>query len=740
MLTPEQRLELQQLRLLEWAEHTRSSESTSDELEPKAAEEGVMRDDEWALTAHVDLHPWQERAVAAWFAAGRRGTIKVVTGAGKTVGALAIIERLHREDPDLQVAVVVPTVVLMEQWYDVLTRRAGLPESLVGRLGGGHKETLSGSRRILIVVLATARKELPGMVRRADLGDHLLLIVDESHRAGAPQMSAVLETPRAYSLGLSATPERGEGDIGDEESELLWDELGGIVFELGFADAIEEGLLPPFRIDHYGLPLSPSEARRYETLTRSVSDARKELTAMSPAARRAGGGEALMSWARRVSGRGSGNLSAVASRFVNDTTRRKQLLYRAEARTEAASILIREELQEHAGARVIVFHESIAEVVELYERLVREGVPVVMEHSELPTELRERSLELFRDGLGQVVVSARSLIEGFNVPEADLGIVVASSSSPRQRIQSIGRVLRTHRDARGEEKTSRICVLYIRDTVDEAIYERYDWERLVGLDRNRYFHWSPPTGPIEQEGPPRATVPTEREVDLDALSPGDEYPGRYQGEEFGTDRLDNVVDPGGAIALNPQDVPARVAALRGGPGRFRVTPHTRAILVRVPVGEVFEVPATQLQLADESSVEQLPLGGSRDEEWVTRYAGRLKEQFRFPSLGDTPGSSIDPWMLAPGDPYEGPLEPARELRFKQRAGGTIARRVRGGEEYAHGPAAETLLEVLRELTRSHGAVSRFYVNELGHAFWREAGAARFIAALDAELEFPERAA
>jgi hypothetical protein len=168
-----------------------------------------------------------------------------------------------------------------------------------------------------------------------------------------------------------------------------------------------------------------------------------------------------------------------------------------------------------------------------------------------------------------------------------------------------------------------------------------------------------------------------------------------------------------------------------------VTPHTRAVLVRVPVGET---PTTQLQLADDSAGEQPPLGGSGDEEWVTRYAGRLEEPFRFPSLDDAPRSAIDPSTLLPGDPYEGPLEPARELRFKQRAGGTIARRVRGGEEYAHGPVAETVLEVLRELARSHGAVSRFYVNELGHAFWREAGAARFIAALDAELEFPERAA
>ena len=61
---------------------------------------------------------------------------------------------------------------------------------------------------------------------------------------------------------------------------------------------------------------------------------------------------------------------------------------------------------------------------------------------------------------GQIPVihtAIRIISEGFDVPEADLGIIVASSSSPRQRIQSIGRVLRRVRDASGEEKSSRIC-------------------------------------------------------------------------------------------------------------------------------------------------------------------------------------------------------------------------------------------------------------------------------------------
>ena len=712
-LSKADRLTLQQLRLREWADRRRANaddvvDEPSSNLEGDNGGNGIPQ--AWKLTQGLDLHPWQEDAREAWFEAERRGTVKVVTGAGKTVVALAIVERLQELDADLRVAVVVPTIVLMNQWYDTILAHSNLPKRSLARLGGGHSDAFADETRVLIAVLASARKELPKLVDR-ELGRHLLLIADECHRVGAPEMSRVLETSRAYSLGLSATPERGEdeGDVGKQVAlDLSRDGLGPIIYEMSFAEAIDLGVLPPFEIDHHGLPLTADEAQRYSALSKSIIDTRKELLAASPAARNAGGGERLVTWARRVSSR-SGALAGLASRFVNDTTRRKQLLYRAESRTEATLALVREALESRADARVILFHESIDEVVRLFETLAAEGIPAVMEQSELPAELRETSLELFRGGIAQVVVSARSLIEGFNVPEADLGIIVASSSSPRQRIQSIGRVLRRYRGREGEEKASRVCVLYIRDTVDEAIYEREDWDKLIGLDRNRYFTWDPPTEPVERGSPPRAAIPTEREIDDTTLSFGDEWPGRYDGEEFSTDSQGNVVALDGRIATNPQDVPQRVASLKGQAGRFKVTPRRRVILALIP---------------------------GRDGGWVTLFGGRLEEPFDFTAEAE-PLVAVDVDSLAPGDPYPGPLEPAEELRFRQRRGGVIAKRLRNREVFASGDRAERLIHVLRDLSRTHGPISKFFVNERGHAFWRERGAALFIGAVNGRLTFPD---
>jgi superfamily II DNA or RNA helicase len=713
-LSKKQRLDMHQLRLLDWAERRSSADDIANADEQSAGAERLARlSNPWLLTQGLTLAPWQEEARDAWFEAGRRGMIKVVTGAGKTVVALAIAERLQRLEPKLRVVVVVPTIVLMQQWYATFLERSNLPREAVGRLGGGQTDDFGEPRRVLIAVLASARKVLPTLVQQAGVGDHLLFIADECHRVGSPEMSAVLRTQRSYALGLSATPEREE--TGDEPgvsgslSRQLDTEIGAIVYEMTFAQAIRSGVLPPFEVHHFGLPLNADEARRYQALTRAINDARRELLAASPAARKAGGGDQLVSWARRVSGRGASHLAGLASKFINDTGRRKQLLYRAASRAEASRTLVREALAARRDARVILFHESIDEVVSLFELLVDERLPVVMEHSELSTELREAGLDLFRTGVAQVVVSARSLIEGFNVPEADLGIIVASSSSPRQRIQSIGRVLRKYRDRSGEQKSSRVCVLYIRDTVDEAIYGKEDWDRLIGVDRNRYFAWDPPADPIEQLGPPRAAVPSEAEIDLDGLSPGDVYPGRYEGVEFSAGSLGNVTDTTGRVARNPQGVSDLVARLKGQPGRFKVTQRRRAILVLVLDG---------------------------NDGWRTLYGGTLKEPFQFGRFNDRIGE-VDVSSLAPGDPYAGPIEPAVQFRFRQRGGGVIARRVRGGEVFARGRQAEQLISTLREISRTHRPISRILVNELGHALWLEEGAPRFIAALEGQLEFPE---
>jgi superfamily II DNA or RNA helicase len=669
----------------------------------------------WSLLNGIELRDWQIECRDKWFKSGKKGIVKVVTGAGKTVMALGVIERLQNIDaPDLRVAIVVPTVVLQDQWHDLLIQSGNLPDSWIGRLGGGYQDSFENDVRVLVCVLNSAALKLPKMAD--SLKYPLLLIVDECHRAGSKQMSEIFKSRRTFNLGLSATPERdAQGNDDDEEQmspdpdaddtenfndSLIGTELGPIIHELGYREALEAGILAKFEICHFGLPLEPAERARYEKISRDITELRRTLQG-SPSARGINGG-ALVGWARRIATRGGG-LAEQAASYVSLTGQRKRLVYRSNARTKAVIRLVRKAIEASDNARILLFHESVEEVMRLFAVLRKEGVSAVAEHSQLSDSLRAGSLHLFRTGAAQVLVSARSLIEGFDVPAADVGIVVASSSSVRQRIQTLGRILRKKT---GEERAAALHVLYMAQTTDESIYEKQDWAEITGADRNRYFSWDPSVDdsePLEQIGPPRTPKPKEEDIDFSSLALGDAYPGAYEGEEYSADSQGNIRDVAGRLCSNPQGMPALLEKLRGSLGRFRVTPRKRAVLISGGEGKLI-------------------------------FGGILTEPFS-------------------AEPEEAHLQKSTgctDLIVKSKSDGVrIALKIPGGEAYARtsstaldplrGADAELLVSKLVEMETARGIkVRKLKLYDDLNVIAEIDGLARTVATLSTGLEFQDR--
>jgi hypothetical protein len=560
-----------------------------------------------------------------------------------------------------------------------------------------------------------------------------MLIVDECHRAGAPTFSRVLSTPAQFRLGLSATPDREEfDDFGEPlayDEQLVGQALGAVVFRFDLRDAREDGWLPNYDIHHHGLLLNRDELDKYESLSRRVDDAADRLKDLGYDAGRA----------QQLQAR-TDDIGIAARAYVALTSHRKDLLYRARERVRIAQHLVEDALA-GGSRRILLFHERVKEAGELHAALASDldKYGVALEHSRLPTSERIAAVNDFRTGKAQVLVSVKSLVEGIDVPEADVGVSVASSSSVRQRVQSLGRVLRRQFDLEAPVKTAQMHLLYVANTVDEFIYSKQDWSDLTGAGSNHYWLWplEEDRPPKQLEGPPASPRPTEEQEweRLGRHAPPVPVPwlGVLVGQEYSVDTMGTVTNNSGTVIANPQNAGAIVEAVRGRPGgRFRVSPSHRLIVVW---GE----------------------GADRPEPFV---AGQLEEVFRAADEvnGQNASELFDVLALQPGDRYPGPTDKkGGTYKLRQKHGGVIERplpnlraRHDGADTSRRSRAVEfavvegtglqkreanakRVLEAWRE--RFERGIT-FHVNEVGDAWYTEAGDRRFLAHVPGGFAWP----
>lgn len=143
----------------------------------------------------------QQQAAAEALLAEDLGVLAATTAFGKTVVAIAAIAA--RKTNTL---VLVHRRQLMEQWIARLNAFLDLPESSIGRIGGGKRKP-SGIVDVGMIQSLVRKGEVDDAV--ADYGH---LIVDECHHVSAVSFEAVVRRAKAkFVLGLSATVTRQDG-------------------------------------------------------------------------------------------------------------------------------------------------------------------------------------------------------------------------------------------------------------------------------------------------------------------------------------------------------------------------------------------------------------------------------------------------------------------------------------------------------------------------------------------------
>src|SRR5262249_10322233 len=144
---------------------------------------------------NIEPRPYQREAIAAWQKSGKRGVVILPTGAGKSFVAQMAIEMAGRST-----LVVVPTLDLMNQWYDLLVSSC---QSEIGLIGGGYFE----QGAIVVTTYASAFRFMERMGNQFGL-----LVCDECHHLPGSGYRYVAEMAIApFRLGLTATPERSDG-------------------------------------------------------------------------------------------------------------------------------------------------------------------------------------------------------------------------------------------------------------------------------------------------------------------------------------------------------------------------------------------------------------------------------------------------------------------------------------------------------------------------------------------------
>jgi superfamily II DNA or RNA helicase len=377
-------------------------------------------------TLHTDRTPrdYQSDAVAEWWAAKGRGVVVLPTGSGKSfVGSLAI-QKANR--PTL---IVVPTLVLMNQWFADL---GSLFKTEVGLLGGGYYDF----KPLTVTTYDSAYIHLERWGHKFGM-----LVFDEAHHLpGSTFQEAAVGSLAPYRLGLTATPERQDG-----AEAMLPELIGPIVFRRDIQEFAGE-FLADYTAKLVYVDLTPDEEEAYrrnrEHYRKWIAD--RNISVSGP-----------QGWQRFI-------FEASKTPDGWEALRAYREQKRIERQASGKFHALDDILKRHAGERSIIFTADNATVYQIARKYL---VPAITNQ----TKAKERKviLEKFHSGEYSVIVSCQVLNEGVDVPAASVGVVLSGTGSVKENVQRLGRILRKYGD-----KQATLYEIIARGTAEEYTSDR----------------------------------------------------------------------------------------------------------------------------------------------------------------------------------------------------------------------------------------------------------------------------
>lgn len=369
----------------------------------------------------MQLHRWQVEATEMFFEK-KHMIANACTGAGKSFFSTEIIKKVREENPDFNILIVAPKIVIIETVWLKELNRAGFGPNQVGVYYGYAHEF----SKITITTISS--------ISRLDLRIFDFIIFDEIHNMMSSALMKMVKHDCTYKLGLSASIERP-----DQKHYEMLSHFGNNIYEYDIATAIKEGIINRFDFHLVGVEIDNPEVREeYDKL----------VTELKMLLQQHGGFERIM---KRKAG------DPVKIRCMGIISKRNDLINNYEKKVDIVANII----EKHKEQKILLFSQYNKITRKIYWAL-KEKVPrSEIIDSQINKKLRDKYLKEFEDSKFNVLLSSRIFEEGYNLPKIDLALFLSSNSTSRQMIQRLGRILRK------KEKVSTAYYVYCIDTFEQ---------------------------------------------------------------------------------------------------------------------------------------------------------------------------------------------------------------------------------------------------------------------------------
>ena len=393
----------------------------------------------------ISLFYYQKEALDNWKKYGFCMLFEMATGTGKTRTAIAGLNYVRHKHARTITVIACPQNALAKQWKESEVASFNLnfdKEIIIDGTVPNWKSKLKevclengagfADHCIIYTTHNTASSDsfISILMNNRSQKTVLTFVGDEVHWLGAKTLRKALLPIYEYRIGLSATPSRWFDDTG---TRLLEHYFGDNHYEFTMKNALAE--INPitgkhFLVDYMYLvsliSLNEEEGQKYSELTEKLS----KLYRMKDSD------------------------PEVAEAYDRLLQKRAEIIKNAENKYLVLSDILDKMIEDGQLENLIIFvspqqKNKVLEMLEskgvVHHQLTQaEGNAPRKEYSGL-TE-RQYIIKLFKDKKYQALVAIKCLDEGIDIPSACRGILMASSTNPREYVQRIGRIIRQDKD------------------------------------------------------------------------------------------------------------------------------------------------------------------------------------------------------------------------------------------------------------------------------------------------------